>query len=94
MTETISTKPLSARTPKHLDGNQMDGIDYVTDARGRKKAVQIDLKKHGDLWEDFHDAMVARSRENEPRESYESVKDRLRQRNKLAREKKRKATGA
>jgi hypothetical protein len=72
----------------------MEGIDYVTDARGRKKAVQIDLKKHGDLWEDFHDAMVARSREHEPRESFESVKERLRQRNKLAREKKRKATGA
>jgi len=72
----------------------MEGIDYVTDARGRKKAVQIDLKKHGDLWEDFHDAMVARSRENEPRESYESIKERLRQKNRLAREKRRRATGA
>jgi len=81
MNDTVSAKPLSAHTPKHLDRSQMQGIDYVTDARGRKKAVQIDLRKHGDLWEDFHDAMVARARENEPRESYESIKERLRTRN-------------
>lgn len=51
----------------------MEGIQYLIDSRGRKKAVQIDLEKHGDLWEDFHDIIMAQSRENEPRVSLESV---------------------
>ena len=70
----------------------MEGIDYVTDARGRRKAVQIDLEKHGDLWEDFHDAMVAQARQGEPRESFGSVRERLRRRTRLARVKKRNGT--
>ena len=30
--------------------------------RGRKVAVQIDLKKHGAIWEDFWDGLVSESR--------------------------------
>jgi len=33
----------------------MNGIQYVTDEKGRKVAVQIDLKKHRQLWEDIED---------------------------------------
>lgn len=55
----------------------MSGIDYLTDERGQRKAVVIDLKKHAELWEDFYDTLVARSRKNEPRESLDSVKRRL-----------------
>jgi hypothetical protein len=55
----------------------MSGIDYLTDERGQRKAVVIDLKKHAQLWEDFYDALVARSRKNEPRESLDLVKRRL-----------------
>jgi hypothetical protein len=73
MNETVSAKALSVHTPTYLDVKPMDGIQFVTDARGRKRAVLIDLEKHGDLWEDFHDIMVARSRQNEPRVSLESV---------------------
>ena len=40
----------------------------------KKKAVLIDLKKHGALWEDFCDVLKAKERENEPRESLASVK--------------------
>jgi len=80
MSEAISAKPLSTHRPKHLDESRMDGIDYVTDARGRKKAVQIDLDKHGELWEDFHDAMVVHSRKDEPRVSLENVMERHRKR--------------
>jgi hypothetical protein len=58
----------------------MSGIDFVTDERGRKKAVLIDLKKHGRLWEDVYDAWVCESRKKEPRESLESVKARLKAR--------------
>jgi len=58
----------------------MSGFDFVTDERGRKKAVLIDLKKHGRLWEDVYDAWVCESRKNGPFESHESVKRRLKAR--------------
>jgi hypothetical protein len=69
---------------KTYDGERaMNGIQYVTDARGRRTAVLIDLKKHGDVWEDFQDSLVARLRVEEPRESLESVKKRLLRKGKL-----------
>jgi hypothetical protein len=43
----------------------MEGIHFVTDAKGRKVAVQIDLKRYGELWEDMHDQIVADSRAHE-----------------------------
>ena len=49
----------------------MTGINYVTDEKGRKIAVQIDLKKHGALWEDFWDGLVAESRRKEKSVPYE-----------------------
>jgi hypothetical protein len=61
----------------------MRGIQYITDDRGKKKAVVIDLESYGELWEDFYDSLVARKRASEPRESLESVKKRLRKQGKL-----------
>ena len=43
----------------------------------KKKAVVIDLEKHGALWEDFCDVLRAKERENEPRESLASVKRKI-----------------
>jgi hypothetical protein len=42
----------------------------MKDVRGRKTAVVIDLKRHAGLWEDIYDALVARRRAHEPRESF------------------------
>jgi hypothetical protein len=53
------------------------GVQFVVDSSGRKTAVQIDLKKHGRLWEDFYDRALAKQRASEPRESLESVKKRV-----------------
>ena len=53
------------------------GVQFLVDKRGRRKAVVIDLKKNAELWEDFYDRALARSRAREPRESLESVKERL-----------------
>ena len=61
----------------------MKGIQYVMDKKGGEKAVIIDLKRYGELWEDFYDSIVARLRTDEPRESLASVKNRLRKRGKL-----------
>ena len=61
----------------------MKGIRYVIDQRGRKTAVQIDLKRHGRLWEDFLDAVVSDRRRREPRESLQQVEAHLRKLGKL-----------
>jgi len=42
------------------------GIQFVTDAQGRRVAVQLDLKEWGELWEDIYDNIVADSRKDEP----------------------------
>jgi hypothetical protein len=64
----------------------MTGIQYVTDERGRKVAVQIDLRKHRELWEDIEDVLVSRSRRHEKRIPLEKVKAGLIKSGKLARE--------
>jgi hypothetical protein len=40
----------------------MTGIQFVTDDKGRKVAVQIDLKKHGARLADFWDGLISDSR--------------------------------
>ena len=62
----------------------MKGIQYVIDENGDKTAVVIDLKKHGDLWEDVYDRLIAEQRKNEPRESMKSVRQRLSRQGKLS----------
>lgn len=61
----------------------IEGIQFVTDANGNKVAVQLDLSKWGELWEDIYDSMLAKERAQEPRESLESVRKRLRKQGKL-----------
>lgn len=61
----------------------MQGINYVTNEEGNRVAVQIDLKKYGDLWEDFFDVLTAKKRESEPRESLAAVKALLKKKGKL-----------
>jgi hypothetical protein len=43
----------------------MTGIQFVTDEKGRKVGVLIDLKKHGAIWEDFSDGLISESRRKE-----------------------------
>jgi hypothetical protein len=50
------------------------GIQFLVDETGEKKAVLIDLKTHGEVWEDIYDTLLARKRANEPRESIEAVR--------------------
>ncbi|MGC8638488.1 MAG: hypothetical protein ACP5XB_01265 [Isosphaeraceae bacterium] len=55
----------------------MRGIQFLVDEHGNKTAVLIDLKKNAKVWEDFCDIALARERKSEPRESLQSVKQRL-----------------
>ena len=57
----------------------MKGIQFVIDESGKKKAVLIDLEEWGELWEDFYDLVVAESRKNEERISWEEIKAELEQ---------------
>jgi len=61
----------------------LEGIQFVTNAAGEKTAVLIDLKQYGKLWEDFYDALIARQRADEPRESLASVRETLKRQGKL-----------
>ena len=52
----------------------MPGVEFLVNDRGQKRAVLIDLKKHGALWEDLYDAYLVNARRREPRESLAQVK--------------------
>lgn len=54
----------------------MTGIQFVTDEKGRKTAVLIDLKKHRELWEDFQDVLAANSRRHVKSIPYEDYRAR------------------
>jgi hypothetical protein len=61
----------------------MEAIQFVAIDRGQKVAVLIDLHKYGKLWEDFYDSLTASLRAEDPRETLDSVKKRLRKQGKL-----------
>jgi hypothetical protein len=63
--------------------NIMTGIHFLTDEKGRKVAVQIDLRKHGALWEDFYDGLVSERRRKEKGVPFETVKADLIKRGRL-----------
>ena len=58
----------------------MKGIELLYDDKGKPRAVVIDLRKHGRLWEDFYDHMVIQERKKEPRIPWKEVKAQLRRR--------------
>jgi hypothetical protein len=53
----------------------MSGIRFVTDEKGCKIAVLIDLKKHGAIWEDFWDGLVSESSRKEKGIPYEQHRE-------------------
>jgi hypothetical protein len=61
----------------------MTGIQFVTDEKGRKIAVQIDLKKYGPMLEDFWDGLISESRRMEKGIPFEKVKANLVKRSRL-----------
>ena len=53
-----------------MSASVIRGIDFVVDEAGQKKAVVIDLKRHGEVWEDLYDSLLAQSRRKEPRDPW------------------------
>lgn len=75
---------LTLRLYRRLKDNEaMSGIQFVTDEKGRKVAVQIDLKKYGAVLEDFWDGLVSESRRKEKGIPLEKIKADLVKRGRL-----------
>ena len=61
----------------------MEGIQYIVSDTGDRTGVLIDLKMYKSIWEDFYDILIAKSRENEPRVSMQTVRENLIKQGKL-----------
>lgn len=55
----------------------MRGVQFVVDDNGEKTAVLLDLKEWGELWEDFYDILVSRSRAEDETISWENLEAEL-----------------
>ena len=56
------------------ESEAMTGIQFVTDDKGRKTAVLIDLRKRARLWEDLWDGLVSESRRKEKSIPYQEYR--------------------
>lgn len=63
-----------------MKDTKIKGISYITDQRNRRRAVVIDIKtieEHPEEVEDLLDGIIAESRKNEPKRSWDEVKKKL-----------------
>ena len=65
------------------DNEAMSGIQFVTDEKGHKVAVQIDLKKYGGVLEDFWDGLISEASRKEKGIPLEKIKADLVKRGRL-----------
>jgi hypothetical protein len=56
----------------------MRGVRYVTDEEGNRVGVMLDLEQWREVWEDFHDVLLARDREGEPSIPLDAFENELR----------------
>jgi hypothetical protein len=78
----VDVKVQRGHRPDLNDNRAMSGIQVVTDDKGRKVAVQIDLKKHGQA-PDFCDGSIPESRRKQKGVPLEKVKADLIKRGRL-----------
>ncbi|HCN20605.1 MAG: hypothetical protein A3C38_03425 [Planctomycetes bacterium RIFCSPHIGHO2_02_FULL_50_42] len=50
---------------------------FIVDAKGRKKAVVLDIRDYEEMLEDIEDLKIIAERENEPTRPLEEVEKRL-----------------
>ena len=55
----------------------MKGIHFVTNEKNERIAVQIDLEKYSEIWEDFYDVLIAESRKDDETINLDDLKDEL-----------------
>lgn len=62
----------------------MTGIRYVTNQKGERVAVQLDLRIHAGLWQEIEDVLVSESRRDEESIPLEQVEAKRIRRGKLS----------
>jgi len=53
----------------------LEGLHYLVDENGKKKAALLDLDIFADKWEDIYDILVSYSRKNEKKVKWEDLKN-------------------
>jgi hypothetical protein len=66
-----------------MEATMMKGIRFISDDAAEKIAVQIDLREHQELWEQFYEVLLAESRKHEPRRSWRDIKQELNEQQRL-----------
>lgn len=66
-----------------MEATIIKGIRFISDGNAEKVAVQIDLREHQDLWEQFYEVLLAESRKNEPRRNWRDIKRELQEKEQL-----------
>ena len=61
----------------YICNKKMKGVTYLTNENNVKVAVQIDLKKNQELWEESCDFIEAKKRLLEPKKEWSKIKDSL-----------------
>lgn len=61
----------------YICNKKMKGVSYLTNEKNEKVAVQIDLKKNQELWDDFCDFIEAKKRLLEPKKDWSKIKESL-----------------
>jgi hypothetical protein len=64
----------------------MEGINYVLDDKNERIAVQIDLTRYGEIWEDFYDSLIAEMRKSEEKIPLQDLIRELKSEGKLAKD--------
>ncbi len=64
----------------------MTGIRYVTNEKGERVAVQLDLRIHAGLWQEIEDVLVSESRRDEESIPLEQIGARRIQRGNLSKQ--------
>ncbi len=55
----------------------MEGLNYITDEKGKRKALIINLEEYGEYVEDIEDILICYKRQDEKRISLDQVKENL-----------------
>jgi hypothetical protein len=63
----------------NMEATTLKGIHFISDDAAEKIAVQIDLREHQELWEQFYEVLLAESRKHEPRRNWRDIKRELKE---------------
>ena len=66
-----------------MEATMIKGIHFISDNTSENIAVQIDLREHQELWEQFYEVLLAESRKHETRRNWRDIKRELQEKQQL-----------